>query len=315
MLPILAMDIGGTDLKAALVSDSGQVLASRRVTTPPDLDRFARITSSLLQELTGTANGIAGLGIGCKGIINTASSRVDVLPGPLHYLEGLLLSDLLAAALPPGLPVLADNDARVALAGERVWGAARGKDNVLMLTLGTGVGGAIISGGRILRGETGVAGHLGHLTVDTDGEPCICGNRGCLETVFSARAIESRAHAIAHRGVASAITERATAGPLSCSVVFDLARDGDALAIEIIRRATRVLAGAIAGLSLTLDPGVIILGGQIAQAGNLLFDPLREDIAWRTRGLLRREVPVVPSELSDPSGVLGAAALVIDAIS
>jgi glucokinase len=268
----------------------------------------------VLRGLSGGAGPVAGLGAGCKGIIDTATTRVDTLPGPLHYLEGLRLSDLLAAALPPGVPVAADNDARVALAGERRWGAARGIDNALMLTLGTGVGGAILSGGRILRGENGVAGHLGHLTVDPDGEPCICGNRGCLETVFSARAIESRAHAVAHRGVASRITERSRAGPLSCDAVFDLAAEQDPLALEIVHRATHVLAGAIAGLAFTLDPAVIILGGQIARTGDLVFKPLREEIWRRTRGLLRRDIPVIPSALADPSGVLGAAALLLESI-
>jgi glucokinase len=314
MTTVLAMDVGGTDLKAALVSDSGEVLASRRIPTPLHLDGFRETACAVLRDLSEGAKDIAGLGAGCKGIIDIATSRVDVLPGPLHYLEGARLSHLLAGVLPPGAPVIADNDARVAMAGERRWGAAQGVDDALMLTLGTGVGGAIISGGRILRGEKGIAGHLGHLTVDADGEPCICGNRGCLETVFSARAIESRAHAIAHRGVASKITERSRGGPLSCADVFELAAGGDELASEIVRHATHILAGAVAGLIFALDPAVIILGGQIAQAGDILFQPLSEEIWRRTRGLLRRDVPVIPSRLSDPSGVLGAAALLLESL-
>src|SRR5581483_2324259 len=114
-------------------------------------------------------------------------TRVEILPGPLHYLEGQFLNELVG--MPQNVPVFADNDARVALAGETVWGAANGHSDVLMLTLGAGVGGAAMVNGQLLRGHCGVAGNLGHITVDPDGALCACGNQGCLETVFSARAI------------------------------------------------------------------------------------------------------------------------------
>src|SRR5262249_22468417 len=146
----------------------------------------------------------AGVGVGCKGIINPESTQVETLPGTLHYLQGLRLSDLVG--LPLDVPVFADNDARVALAGEVVWGAARGRTDVVMLTLGMGVGGAVLVNGNLLRGHAGVAGHLGHIVVEPEGAPCFCGSRGCLETVFSARAIEGDAWAAVHRGCASSLT-------------------------------------------------------------------------------------------------------------
>jgi glucokinase len=248
-----------------------------------------------------------GIGIGCKGIIEPKTTRVEVLPGTLHYLEGHLLFDLVAPTVPANVAVAADNDARVFLAGERAWGAARDHKNVLLLTLGTGVGGAILVDGRVLTGAAGVAGHLGHLTVVPDGEPCICGNRGCLETVFSARAIEAQAFALKHRGVASRLTEVDHLIP-SCAEVFKLAEEGDEIARRVVSRATETLAGAIAGLLHLFDPEIVIIGGQIAEAGDALFVPLGRGVARRTRLLLRRDVPVVPSRLEDPSGVIGAAA-------
>ena len=296
---MLALDIGGTQIKAARVSVNGEIEASRKAATPASLDEFIPLVRGMLEEL-----GPGDLGVGCKGLIHPETTVVEVLPGTMHYLEGTRLADL----VPEGTKVVADNDARVAMAGERVWGAARDCNDALMFTLGTGVGGAILSGGRILRGATGVAGHLGHMTVDADGEPCICGNRGCLETVFSAKAIEAAAYSISHRGVASRIQ-----GPITCEQVFALAAEGDAAARGIIDRATRVLAGAIAGLVLAVDPEVVILGGQIVQAGPALLDPLTAEIRSRTRLMLRREIAVVRSALSDPSGVLGAAALVLTA--
>jgi glucokinase len=218
----------------------------------------------------------------------------------------------LADLLPPGVPVRADNDARVAMAGEMVWGAARGCRNALMLTLGTGVGGAAVVEGSLLRGAAGVGGHFGHVTVDPEGPVCICGNRGCLETVFSARAIEAEAIAGILRGCDSRLRLQYhdRLQQVSCRAVFDLAESGDSLACAIRDRAVKYLAGALAGLMLALDPEVVIIGGQIAEAGAALFQPLSEAVWLRTRGLLARKVPIVPPGVVDATGVAGAAALV-----
>ncbi|MDX1978803.1 MAG: ROK family protein [Bryobacteraceae bacterium] len=293
----LGVDIGGTQIKAARVSCEGEILEARKIATPDSLEAFGGAVRGLIAGLGG-----GPIGVGCKGIIDPATSRVDVLPGTLHYLEGQVLSELL------GAKVAADNDARVALAGEHRWGAARGYQHVLMLTLGTGVGGGVISHGRLLRGASGVAGHIGHLTIDPAGAPCICGNRGCLETVFSSRAIEAQAFSAVHRGVASRLGRGA-----ACADVFALAAQGDLVAADIVFEATYKLAAAVAGLVMVFDPEVIVIGGQIAAAGEQLLDPLRQEIHARTRLMLRRDVPVIATRLSDPSGVLGAAALALDA--
>ncbi len=299
MFSVLAFDIGGTGMKAARVAVSGEVEQSRQCATPDSLAGFRTAAAAMLRELQTPQ--VAAGGICSKGIIDPQTCIVKVLPGTLHYLEGECL-----AALMPGLPVFADNDARAAMAAEREWGAARDCGDALMLTLGTGVGGGILSGGKLLEGAGGLAGHLGHLTVVADGEPCICGNRGCLETVFSARALESAAHAAAHRGVATRLTTAS-----DCAEVFRLAVQGDAVAADIVNRRTRALGAAIAGLVMTLDPERVILGGQIARAGDALFAPVRAEVHDRTFALLRREVPVLPSQLGDPPGVAGAAALAL----
>src|SRR5260370_15922195 len=208
--------------------------------------------------------------------------------------------------------IAGDNDGGGALGGEVAWGAARQHRNVVMLTLGTGVGGGVLADGRVLRGATGAAGHIGHLTVDPFGVLCICGNRGCLETVVFARTIQSEAFAAVHRGTESRLLACGTKLP-SCAEVFELARQGDAIASDIIRKATVVLGGAIAGLAFVFDPELVILGGQISEAGDVLLGPLRAEVAWRVQGLLRREIPIVRSALVDPSGVLGAAALALEA--
>ncbi len=308
---VLGIDIGGGQIKAGMVDDQGAILASRTIPTPPDLDTFVPSLHDAVRWLMEATAPPAGVGIGCKGIINPDSTQVEMLPGALHYLQGQRLSELLH--LPREVPVFADNDARVALAGEMVWGAARGLDNVVMLILGMGVGGAAVVNGHILRGHGGIAGHLGHITVEPEGAPCACGNRGCLETVFSARAIEGEAWSAVHRGCASTLTRLFREQPqlATCRTIFQAASEGDTLAETIISKATGKLAAAIAGMLHVLDPEVLILGGQVADAGAGLLVPLREQVWSRSRGLLGRDVPLVEQQVADKSGIVGAAGLVM----
>ncbi len=307
----LGIDIDGAQIKAGMVDEAGAILAARTIPTPPDLDTFLPSLQEAVRWLLEATALPAGVGIGCKGIINPDSTRVETLVGGLHYLEGQLLCDLIG--LPNDVPVFADNAARVALAGEMVWGAARGHENVLMLTLGRGVGGAVVADGRLLRGHSGVGGQLGHITVEPEGAPCVCGGCGCLETVFSARAIEGEAWSAVHRGCSSTLTRLFREQPqlATCRTIFQAASEGDELAQTIISRAIRRLGAALAGLLHIFDPELVILGGQVADAGADLLVPLQEEVWTRSRGLLGREVPLVEQEVADKSGIVGAAGLVI----
>jgi glucokinase len=306
---VLGIDIGGAQIKAGMVDEKGAILASRTIPTPGDLESFLPSLHDAIRWLREATVEPAGVGVGCKGIIDPDSTEVQVLRGGLHYLEGLRLSDLVG--LPLEVPVFADNDARVAMAGEMVWGAARGRQNVLMLTLGMGVGGAAIVNGQLLRGHSGVAGQLGHLTIDPYGPPCACGNHGCLETAFSARAIEGEAWAAVHRGCSSSLTRLFREQPqlATCRTIFQAASEGDELANSIVSAAIVKLAAAIAGLLHIFDPELVIVGGQVADAGTDLLIPLQEQVWKRSRGLLGRDVPLVEQEVADKSGIVGAAGL------
>jgi glucokinase len=308
---VLGIDIGGNQIRAGIVDADGAILASRTLPTPGDLDTFLPSLRDAIAWLLESTSLPAGVGVGCKGIINPDTTRIEALPGSMHFLQGLRISDLVG--LPLDVPVFADNDARVALAGEMVWGAARGLDNVLMLTLGNGVGGAAVINGRLLRGHSGVAGQMGHLTVEPDGALCACGNRGCLETVFSARAIEAEAQAAVHRGCDSVLTRLFRQQPqlATCRTVFGAAREDDAVAQSIVSRAILKLAAALAGLLHIFDPEIVILGGSVADAGADLLIPLQEEVWARSRGLLGREVPIVEQMVADKSGIVGAAGLVM----
>lgn len=306
---VLGIDVGGTQIRAGMVDEHGAILASRTIETPADIEGFVPSLHEAVRWLMETTALPAGVGIGCKGIIDPDSTCVEMLRGSLHFLEGQRLSELVG--MPGDVPVFADNDARAALAGEMVWGAARGRENALMLTLGLGVGGAALVDGRLLRGHTGVAGHLGHVTVEPDGALCSCGNRGCLETVFSARAIEGEAWGAVHRGCSSTLTRLFREQPqlATCRTIFQAAREGDELSRAIVGKAIGKLAAGIAGLLHVFDPEVLILGGQVAGAGEDLLAPLQEQVWRRSRGLLGREVPLIDQEVADKSGIVGAAGL------
>jgi len=293
------------------VDEKGAILASRTVEMPGDIEGFLPSLHDAIRWLMEATALPAGAGVGCKGIIDPDSTRVEMLPGALHYLEGLRLSELVG--LPADVPVFADNDARAALAAEMVWGAARGRQNVLMLTLGKGVGGAALVDGRLLRGHSGVAGQLAHTMVDLNGPVCSCGNRGCLETVFSARAIEGEAWAAVHRGCSSTLTRLFREQPqlATSRTIFQAAREGDELAQEITQKAIRGLAAAIAGLLHVFDPEAVIVGGPVADAGADLLVPLQEQVWNSSRGLLGREVPLLEQQVADKSGIVGAAGLVM----
>jgi glucokinase len=308
---VLGIDIGGNQIRAGMVDEEGAILASRTIQTPADLDTFLPSLQDAIHWVVESTALPSGVGVGCKGLIDPDTTRVECLRGPLHFLQGLRIVDIVG--LPLEVPVFADNDARVALSGEIVWGAARGRENVLMLTLGNGVGGAVLVNGRLLRGHCGMAGHLGHITVEPHGAVCSCGNRGCLETVFSARAIEADAWAAVHRGCDSVLTRLFREQPqlASCRTVFQAASEGDVVAAAIVSSAIYKLGAALAGLLHIFDPEIVILGGQLADAGADLLVPLQEEVWNRSRGLLGRDVAVVEQQVADKSGIIGAAGLVM----
>jgi len=300
----IGVDVGGTTIKAAIVGANGDLHESFHQPSPRSTSALRDFVHLVLDH---AKDPVRGIGIGCKGIIDCASTRVKSLPGDLHFLEGQLLSDVVGAG---ELPICAENDARAALVAEVLWGAARGRRNVVMLTLGTGVGGAAMVDGRILCGASGAAGHLGHVTVDPRGGLCICGNYGCVETRFSSKAIESGYWAHLHRAAPAKLSLNGAGSPPDTEAIFHAAAEGDECARHVLDSALEYLAAAIVGYMHTFDPEIFILGGNIAAAGPQLFDPIRDKIAHRTRILLGRKVPIVFQKVVGFGGVAGAAGLV-----
>jgi len=300
----VGVDIGGTAIKAALVGVRGDLLESFHEPSPRTASALRDFVHSVLKSAKVP---VRGIGIGCKGIIDADSSRVKSLPGDLHFLEGQLLSEVIAAG---DLPVCAENDARTALIAEVLWGAAKGRRNVVMLTLGTGVGGAVLVDGAILHGAGGAAGHLGHVTVDPRGGLCICGNYGCLETLFSSRAIESDYWAHMHRAAPVKLSMGSTGQPPDTKAIFNAAAEGDECARYVVDRALEYLGAALVSFLHTFDPEIFILGGNIAAAGPQLLAAIQDKITRRTKILLGREIPIVFQKTVGYGGVAGAAGLV-----
>jgi len=300
----IGVDIGGTGIKAAIVGLSGELLESVHEPSPRTISGLRDFVHSVVKRAKAP---VRGIGIGCKGIIDANSTRVKSSPGDLCFLEGQLLSEVIGAG---DVPVCAENDARVALIGEVLWGSARGKRNVVILTLGTGVGGAVLVDGVILHGANGAAGHLGHTTIDPRGGLCICGNYGCLETHFSSRAIESDYWAHMHRAAPVKLSISSTGEVPNPEAIFRAAADGDECARFVVDRAMEYLGAALVSFLHTFDPEIFILGGNIAAAGPQLIAPIQDKIARRTKTLLGREVPIVFQKLVGYGGVAGAAGLV-----
>ncbi len=300
----VGVDIGATAIKAAFVRLGGELIESFHEPSPRTPKALHDFVQSVLKR---AKTPVRGIGIGCKGVIDAATSRVSRLPGDLHFLEGRLLADVIEAG---NLPVHADNDARTALVAEVLWGAASGKRNVVLLTLGTGIGGAALVDGVILRGASGAAGHLGHMTLDLHGGLCICGNYGCVETRFSSRAIESDYAAHLHRAAPAKLSLDNVSQPPSTEAVFRAAAAGDESACRVLHRASEYLTAAVVSYLHIFDPELLIIGGNIAEAGPQLLAPIRDEIARRTRVLLGREVPIVFQSVVGYGGVAGAAGLV-----
>jgi glucokinase len=300
----IGVDVGATAMKAALVALNGDLLASFKTDSPRTTSSLRDFIQSVRERATRP---VLGIGIGCKGVIDATTTRVNRLPGDLNFLEGCLLRELICV---DGLPLYADNDARTALVGEVLWGAARGRRNVVLLTLGTGVGAAALVDGIIVRGASGAACHLGHVTLDVRGGLCICGNYGCVETCFSSRAIESAYAAHIHRASPTRLAIDDAGRIPSTEAIFQAAAEGDPSARRVLDVAFESLTAALVSFLHVFDPELLILGGNIAAAGPQLLAPLHEEVARRTSVLLGRKVPIVLQSTGGHAGVAGAAGLV-----
>ncbi|MFT5221846.1 MAG: glucokinase [Glaciecola sp.] len=304
----IGVDAGGTNLRVALVDETGLILAQRRVLRPKgSVSAFLDAVLGLHGELTaGLADPAIGVGFGVASIV--WDRRVAVF-GPNLKLPQ---TDLIAALGARGISqVTVENDATAAMFGEWQVGAARGMDNAVLVTLGTGIGGGIVVHGELLRGANGFAAEVGHLTIIADGRACACGRRGCLEAYASGSAIPVEARERLGAGGASSL---ASLDVIDGAAVSAAAEKGDALAIATLEQVGRWLGAGLTSLVNLLDPEVVVIGGGVARAIAPWTLPVAQSImaAELEGAALRIAPPMVGARLGDDAGIVGAALLALE---
>jgi glucokinase len=306
----VGIDIGGSKLLAGVVDARGDVLEKVRRETPTKSPRAVEdAIVETVYDLAGR-HPVAAVGIGAAGFVD--AQRASVLFSPHLAWRNEPLRDAVWRRL--RLPIVVDNDANAAAWAESRFGAAAGHRHVLCITLGTGIGGALVLDGRVFRGANGMAGEFGHMQMVPGGHRCECGNRGCWEQYASGNALvrDARELVLADSPVAHHLRD-AVAGDvdrLTGPVVSEAARQGDPAAVELMSEVGGWLGTGLAGLTAAFDPDCIIVGGGVSQAGELLLSPARESFARTLTGRgFRTAPPIVAAHLGPDAGFIGAADL------
>jgi glucokinase len=307
---VIGVDLGGTNLRTALLSARGDVLDRYKVSTHAAegwrkvVDRLVHDIS--LQRANASKRGLTveAVGVGTPGVIQVETGVVVKSPNFPDW-NNLPLRKLLKEAL--SLPVVIENDANAAALGEQWRGAGKNIKSMILLTLGTGVGGGIVLNDRIWHGADGMAGELGHMTLIPDGRQCSCGNKGCLEMYASARGIVlSYQEALQAAG-------SPCAGSVTAADVYAAAGAGDENALLVMRNMGRMLGIGIASLINIFNPERIVIGGGVKDAWSLFIDAAREEVMRRAFEVPARRTEIVQSLLGDDAGIVGAAAAALQA--
>jgi glucokinase len=309
---ILAVDVGGTKTVVALVLPTGKIISRKYFLTLADEGTLAvinRLSSAINRSIAqaGRRNvELMGIGIAVAGALDTRRGIVTTSPN-LPGWRNIPLRDIVAAR--SGLNTYLINDASAAALGEYRFGAGRGFDNMLYVTVSTGIGGGIITNGELYSGADGCAGEVGHMTIEPDGPPCHCGNFGCLESLASGWAIAREAVTRMSHGEASSITEliEGKVENITARTVASAAKKGDRLACEIISKAADYLGIGLANLVNIFNPELIVIGGGLSKMGNMLLGPARKVIKERAFRLPAQRVRVVRARLGSNAGIIGAA--------
>lgn len=306
----IGIDVGGTKINAFRVTRRGTVEErAKRETPAEDPEAIVAEMIDLAREMRD--DDVAAIGVGAAGLVETATGVMRFSPN-IAWLE-IPIRDRVRDAL--GLPTLVENDATAAAYGEWRFGAGRGVEHMLLVTVGTGIGGGLVDGGRLFRGAHGFATEIGHIIVEPDGPECGCGNHGCWEQVAAGRAIDRLGREAARADPDSPLRRLAGGDPdaVTGEHVTEAAQRGDRSAIGVLRTVGRRLGEGIAGLVNVIDPEVVVVGGGAIVAGDLLLEPARAAFAEAVEGHGHRpEVPLVPAALGNDAGAIGAATLALD---
>ncbi|MCG7408829.1 ROK family glucokinase [Paenibacillus sp. ACRRX] len=307
----VGVDLGGTAIKVGIVDAAGNLVQTyegpTEVPKGPEtvIDNIEKYVRHIVEESPYDWSQVAGVGTGVAGFTNVKEGVIVLAPNV--GFKDVPIRSILEERL--GKPIKIDNDANVAALGEAWSGAGKGIDHCVCYTLGTGVGGGIIIGGRIVQGFSGLAGELGHMAVipDLEAIQCGCGKMGCLETVSSATGIIRMANDAVERGDRTSLSLLESG--ITAKDVIDAAKSGDEVAIRIVSRAAFYLGKSMAAVAVSLNPERFIIGGGVSKAGEFLFEQIRETFLKLTPEPVTRGVSIVAAELGNDAGMIGAAGL------
>ena len=309
----IGFDVGGTGVQVGVVNELGEILCKGNMVTRTDIPVEAQIKAmadcalETLDRSGYTLDEVKSLGAGLPGVVDPRTGHIAFCPN-LDWKDVDFAGEMRKYI---DKPVFMDNDATVAGLAENVAGVSAGAHSSVFLTLGTGVGGGIVIGGKVWSGAHGVGSEIGHMVIELDGERCNCGNRGCLERYCSATAIILAARAAVGEYPDSAIMTKCEGDPMkiNAKVVFDAAKEGDELGMKLFNDYVKALAHGIVNIIHFLDPEVIALGGGVSKAGDFLLDALRREVAklvmYKTMPYARIEL----ARLGPDAGIIGAAML------
>lgn len=296
----IGIDLGGTNLRVALISGDGSIVKKIKL---PSLDNIEATLLSAIDELF--IDGVAGVGIGVAGLINRKDGTVFISPN-LPAVESLNLAEAVGKRF--GVPAIVENDANVAALGEKWMGEGRGFKDFVLFTLGTGIGGGIIHDNRLMN----VSAEIGHMSINSTGNKCACGNNGCLELYASAKAILSQAVRAIESGSGSVLREHHNGNiyKLTPEDIYKAALEGDGLSRDVLREAGRYLGVGLSNIINILSPEAIILSGGLIGAWSIYVEEAIKEASKRALKQLFGRVKIIPSLLADNAGLIGSAYLV-----
>ena len=309
----IGIDIGGTSSKIGLVDQDGRLLARRSLDTQAtsDSEGFTRALADIALEILRDARldgRVLGIGIGAPGVDERAGTIAAA--ANLPFREPFALGDLLAQQT--GLPARLVKDSSAAIVGERTFGGAKGMDHFILITLGTGLGSALMIHGKVITGSNGLASEYGHSPAVPNGRQCNCGKLGCLETYVSAPGVKRTVYELLATFKSDSPLRQVPFQQMDARMIFEAAERGDALAQEAFRRTGHLLGRAIAGLIVLLDPQAVFLAGGLIQAGPLLFNAVEAGLDEHLLPMFKGSCRILPSSLGgEDTGILGAAAMMM----
>ena len=309
----IGLDVGRT-IRGAAVREDGSILCQHQVVSEvSDPRAFIEQLIGVINKLRpgGGESGVSAAGIGWAGLVNQSAQRIEANPNLVDVTSFELHTELERGT---GLPIVIDNDANVAAYGEWRCGAARGASDVFFVTMGTGIGSGLILGGELQRGSRGFAGEFGHFKVELDGLECACGSTGCLETLASGPNIVRRVREKLFSDPAFSLSQLASdmEGTLTAQRVFEAATASDELAVSVLNETGQILGSTIASVINLLNVEVVVLGGGVMAAGNLILAPIRDQARSAAVGVSYDCCRIVAAELGQDAGIIGAALLARD---